>query len=245
MRKWAGRRYWLVGASEGLGRALAQRMSAAGVELVLSARTAPRLEALAAELPGRALALPCDVGDRASVTAAAAAAGELDGVVYLAGVYWPMRAQDWDAEKAEAMADLNFTGAVRVMGAVMPGMVARGRGHLVLTGSLAAFRGLPGAIGYAAGKAGLAALAESMQCDLRGSGIAVQLANPGYIRTRLTAKNDFAMPAIMEPEAAARTMFAFMGTDRFRLSFPVPFAWLFRAAALLPDPLYFRLFARR
>jgi short-subunit dehydrogenase len=242
MRDWVGKRYWLVGASEGLGRALAERMSRAGVELVLSARGIQRLEELAAALPGRARVVPCDVGDRASVAAAAAAAGEVDGVVFLAGVYWPMRAQEWDAEKAETMADLNFTGAVRLMGAVVPAMVARGRGHLVLTGSLAAFGGLPGAIGYAASKAGVAALAESMQCDLRGSGVEVQLANPGFIRTRLTAKNDFPMPSIMEPEAAARTMFEFMGTDRFRLSFPAPFAWAFRAGALLPDALYFRIF---
>ena len=245
MRRWKGKRYWLVGASEGLGRALALRMSKAGCELVLSARGAERLEAVAAELPGPAQVVPVDVADLASVRAAAEAAGEIDGVVYLAGVYWPFAAQEWDVEQAEAMADVNFTGALRVLGCVVPAMVARGSGHVVITGSLAGFRGLPGSIGYGSGKAGVMHLAESMQCDLRGTGVEVQLANPGFIRTRLTDKNDFRMPALMEPDDAARRMFEHMATRRFARSFPAPFAWLFRGANFLPDALYFRLFGRR
>lgn len=248
MRDWRGRRYWLVGASEGLGRALALEMSRAGATLVLSARSADRLAGLAAGLPGPAEAVPCDVGDAASVAAAAAAAsaaGAIDGVVFLAGVYWPMSARNWDAARVEAMCDLNFTGAARVLGAVMPAMVARGAGHVVLTGSLAAYRGLPGAIGYAASKAGLMALAESMRCDLAGSGITVQIANPGYIRTRLTDRNDFRMPFLMTPEEAAARMLRFMATDRFSLAFPFAFGLMFRLATLLPAGLYFMLFGRR
>ncbi len=244
MREWQGKRYWLVGASEGLGRALAEVMSRAGAELVVSARSAERLQALVAELPGKARAVPVDISDRASVQAAAVAAGEIDGLVFLAGVYWPMSAQAWDAGQAETMADINFTGALRVVGAVMPGFVARGRGHVVLTGSLSGFRGLPGAIGYGASKAGVMALAESMHADLHGSGIEVQLANPGFIRTRLTEKNDFRMPFLMTAEAAAAEMFAHMGTSRFSRSFPTVFSWLFRGSQFLPNWLYYRLFGK-
>ncbi|MDP5345384.1 MAG: SDR family NAD(P)-dependent oxidoreductase [Paracoccaceae bacterium] len=244
MKNWAGKRYWLVGASEGLGRALAQEMSAAGAELVLSARNTERLAVLAASLPGPARVVAVDIADHDSVQAAAQAAGDLDGVVFLAGVYWPMASQNWQAVQAETMADINFTGAVRVMGAVVPAMVARGRGHLVLTGSLAGFRGLPGAIGYGASKAGVMALAESMHCDLRATGVQVQLVNPGFIRTRLTEQNDFAMPFIMEPEAAARVMFAHMNTGRFSCSFPRVFSWVFRGAQFLPDWLYYRLYSK-
>jgi short-subunit dehydrogenase len=125
----------------------------------------------------------------------------------------------------------------------LPAMVARGQGHVVLTGSLSGFRGLPGASGYAASKAGVMALAECLHADLRGSGIIVQLANPGFIRTRLTEKNDFAMPFLMEPEEAAREMFELMQTDRFKASFPMVFSWLFRLSQFLPDWAYYRLFA--
>ncbi len=242
MREWKRRRYWIVGASEGLGRALAFEMSRAGADLVLSARSADRLAALCAELPGKAVAMPVDVSDRASVEAAAAAAGEIDGAVYMAGVYWPMKATAWNAAEVETMCDINFTGAARVMGALVPGMVARGRGHLVLCGSLSGFRGLPGAIGYGASKAGLMHLAETMRVDLKRTGVEVQLVNPGFIRTRLTEKNDFTMPFIMDADTAARHFFAQMNRKSFSANFPRGFAALFRASQFLPDWLYYRLF---
>jgi short-subunit dehydrogenase len=242
MRDWNGKRYWLVGASEGLGRALALKMSRAGAELVLSARSGERLEALAAELPGRARVVPMDIADRESVKAARAEVGEIDGMIFLAGVYWPLSAKAWDAEAVETMFDVNLTGAARVLGEVVPGFVARDRGHIVLTGSLSGFRGLPGAIGYAASKAGLHSLAESLDGDLKDTGVEVQLVNPGFIKTRLTDKNDFKMPFIMEPEAAAGVFFEHMTAGGFVRSFPTLFSLVFRLSAFLPHGLYRRLF---
>ena len=240
VRDWSGKRYWLVGASEGLGLALAQVMARAGADLVLSARSADRLAAAVAGLARPARGVVCDVADTASVIAAAAEVGPMDGVVFLAGVYTPTDARAWDADAVEAMCNVNFTGCARVLGAVVPGMVARGAGHIVITGSLSGFRGLPGAVGYAASKAGVMGLAESLYCDLRGSGVRVQLGNPGFIRTRLTDKNDFAMPFLMETEQAAAHMFALMNSDAFKANFPRVFSWVFRGANFLPDWLYYR-----
>ena len=242
MRDWQGKRYWVVGASEGLGRAVAERISRAGATVILSARSRDRLDDLAAALPGRSLVVACDVTDDSSVAAAAAEAGALDGLVYLAGVYWPQGARDWNAGQVTQMFDVNLTGAARVLGQVVPAMVAAGRGHVVLTGSLSGFRGLPNSIGYGASKAGVMTLAESMRADLRGSGIDVQLVNPGFIRTRLTAKNDFRMPMIMEPEAAAREYFEHLNGTTFVKNFPRSFGTLFRLGNLLPDGIYYRLF---
>jgi short-subunit dehydrogenase len=154
-----------------------------------------------------------------------------------------MKAQAWDAEQMEVMCNVNFTGCARVIGAALPAMVARGTGHVVLTGSLSGFRGLPGANGYGPSKAGVMAMAETLYADLRGSGVTVQLANPGFIRTRLTAKNDFSMPFLMEPEQAAREMFELMQTDQFKSNFPTVFSWLFRLSQFLPDWAYYRIFA--
>lgn len=245
MRGLSGKTYWLVGASEGLGRALALQMSLAGCALVLSARDAGKLQALAAELPNPARVVPCDVSDRASVLTAAQDAGPVDGLVWLAGVYWPFAAQKWDAEKAEAMFDVNLTGAARVLGQVVPQMVARAQGHIVIVGSLSGYRGLPGSIGYSSSKAGLMHLAESLHADLRGSGVDVQLANPGFIRTRLTDKNDFAMPFLMEPEQAAAEIMKLMRGHRFQRAFPKVFSLVFRLANFLPDRAYYRLFGRK
>ena len=245
MREWGGKRYWIVGASEGLGLALARLSSGAGAEVILSARNEARLAEAVAAMPGRAMAVPCDVADTASVGAAAAAAGQIDGVVFLAGVYWPMRAQEWDMGRAEAMANINFTGCMRVVGAALPQMLARDQGHVVITGSLSGFRGLPGAIGYAASKAGTMVLAESLYADLRKTGVTVQLANPGFIKTRLTEKNDFSMPFLMQADAAAQEMFELMCSDQFKKSFPMLFSWLFRIGQFLPDWAWFSLFGSK
>jgi len=244
VREWQGKRYWLVGASEGLGRAVAEKVSRAGAEVFLSARNADRLAEVAEALPGKAHAVPLDVSDREAVEAAAAEIGEIDGMIYLAGVYWPQPAQEWNAAEVEAMFDINLTGAARCVGAVLPGMLERGRGHVVLTGSLSGFRGLPGSIGYGSAKAGLMHLAESMQADLRKTPIEVQLVNPGFIRTRLTEKNDFTMPFIMDPDEAATQMFEHMLGDSFKKNFPMVFSWMFRLSQFLPDFLYYRLFGR-
>ena len=198
MTQWQDKRYWLVGASDGLGAALAQRLS--------------------------------DVG-------------AVDGVVYLAGVYWPFGAKEWNAEQGAAMADINFTGLMRVMGQIVPDMVARDDGHIVITSSLTGFRGLPGSIGYTASKAATMSLAECMYADLRKTGVKVQVVNPGFIKTQLTDKNDFKMPFIMSPEDAAREVFEHMNSDKFKKSFPFAFSLLFRASQFLPDWLYFRIFS--
>ena len=245
MKDWQGKRYWLVGASEGLGREVAFCLSRAGAEVIVSARSEDRLKELVTELPGKASYIAVDVADRAAVEAAAKEAGDIDGVVYLAGVYWPMKAQEWDNEKADMMGEVNFLGASRVVGSVIKDMVAKEAGHIVLVGSLSGFRGLPGAIGYSASKAGLMSLAESMQADLRTSPIEVQLINPGFIKTRLTDKNDFTMPFIMSAPDAAKEVFEHMNTDTFKKSFPMVFSWVFRLSQFMPDWMYYRLFGAK
>ena len=141
------------------------------------------------------------------------------------------------------MADVNFTGFLRVLGQVAPQFVESDAGHIVLTSSLAGFRGLPKSIGYAASKAAVMSLAESMYADLRKTSVQVQVVNPGYIKTRMTEQNDFHMPFIMEPDEAAREMFEFMLTDRFKKSFPTLLSLVLRGAQFLPDWLYYRVIA--
>ncbi|MBT8411707.1 MAG: SDR family NAD(P)-dependent oxidoreductase [Octadecabacter sp.] len=244
MREWQGKRYWLIGASEGLGLGLAHCLSRVGAEVVLSARSEETLAEAVKGLPSKGSYQTIDISDNDSVKAAAAAVGEVDGVVLLAGVYWPFGAESWDADQAVAMADINFTGFMRVLGQVVPSMVQRDAGHIVITSSLTGFRGLPGSIGYTASKAATMSLAECMYADLRKTGVDVQVVNPGFIKTRLTDKNDFNMPFIMEPEDAAKAMFDHMNSDRFKKSFPMVFSWVFRMSQFLPDWAYYRIFGR-
>ena len=237
-----GKKYWIVGASEGLGRAMAHQLSDMGVELVVSARSKDRLDSLVADLKGPATALAFDVTDTGAVQQAMIDAGAVDGMIYAAGAYTPMASQDWNAAAAELMCEVNFMGAVRVLGGIVPDFVKRDTGHIVLIGSLAGFRGLPNAIGYGASKAGLLHMAETLYADLRKTNVKVQVINPGFIKTRLTDKNEFDMPYIMTPEEAAAETIKFMGKKGWFYSFPKLFSLFFRASRFLPDWIFYRLF---
>lgn len=239
MTPFQGKTYWLIGASEGLGRELAKGLSAAGARVILSARNAERLNDLCEQLPD-ARAVPMDVCDGLSVQEAAAAIGHIDGLIYNAGAYDPVKATSWNAGAALTMVDVNFNGVLRVLGEVLPGFMDRGSGDITLVGSLAGYRGLPAAIGYGASKSALISLAETMRHDLKGTGVIVRLVNPGFIKTRLTNKNVFKMPMIMMPEdAAARTLKA-LHSRRFRTDFPAPFSWALKVYGMLPDWVVYR-----
>ncbi|MEM7242842.1 MAG: SDR family NAD(P)-dependent oxidoreductase [Pseudomonadota bacterium] len=241
----AHKKYWVIGASEGLGRALSVGLAREGAEMIVSARNEARLRDLLLQLPATARALPFDVTDKAAVAQAVKDAGVLDGVIYAAGTYWPMAAGAWDQEAVEVMIETNFTGAARCLGPVVRDFAARDQGHIVVIGSLSGFRGLRGAIGYGASKAGVMHLAENIQADLHRTNVKVQLINPGFIKTRLTDKNDFAMPFIMTPEQAAQEVIEDMKSNRFQSNFPRPFSWLFRGGNFLPAPLFFRIFGAK
>jgi short-subunit dehydrogenase len=245
MREWSGKRYWLVGASEGLGRALAHKLSRAGAEVIVSARSEDKLKEVVADLPGRARYVTVDIADSDSVAAAVQEIGEIDGVVFLAGLATLLKAQDWDTERVEQMFDVNLTGAARVIGRVIRPMVERDDGHIVMIGSLSAYRGLPESIGYSASKAGLMALAESIHGDLRHTNVTVQLANPGYIDTRMQTDNPHSKPFMMSPDEAAQEVFDQMNGDSFHKAFPFLFSLLFRVSRFLPTGLYEAIFFRR
>ena len=224
----AGRTYWLVGASEGIGASLAQNLDRAGARLILSSRSKERLCGLAGSLKTRPHILPLDVTNPEAVAAEAEMLDDIDGVIYMAGSYWPMRTQNWDSARIDTMVQVNFLGGVNILNAVVPTFVERDRGHIVIIGSLAGLSGLPGAIGYAASKAALMHLGLDMQKDLKGTGVFTQIINPGFVRTRLTAKNDFAMPFVMDVDDAAAHITKAMQGRRKVVSFPALFALLFK-----------------
>ncbi len=236
----AGKTYWIIGASEGLGRALAEQLDKAGAKLVLSARTKDRLEDLASGLTD-ARVVPMDVTDAAAVEEAVREAGMVDGMIYSVGAYEPLKAQDWEPDTVERICETNYMGGMRVLGHLAPDFARRDHGHLVLIGSLAGFTGLPGATGYGSSKAALMHMAENLYADLRKTNVKVQLVNPGFIKTRLTEKNDFHMPFIVTADKAAELTMAAMRSNRFQTSFPTVFSWFFRVGRFLPKKLFLSL----
>jgi short-subunit dehydrogenase len=221
MREFQNKTYWIVGASEGLGRALAIQLAKVGAKVIISARSEERLIGLSEEIGSNTMVLPMDVSDRSSVQKACSKLPRsLDGFIFVSGVYWHMSASSWDEIKAEEMVDINLVGAMRCLAHLVPKFINQGFGHIVLTGSIAGYRGLPGSVGYCASKAGLMSLAETLKIDLAKNKIDVQLLNPGYIKTRLTDKNPYKKIYVMTPEKAAEFSLSHMRSSRFQSSFP-------------------------
>lgn len=247
---WQGQRVWLIGASTGIGRSLAEALHARGAQVIISARQQAPLTEFVAQHPG-SQALPLDVTDREAVEHAAQqlnAQGGLDLVCYCAGHYKPMRADAMDLDELLRHQQVNQTGALHVVAAVVPAMLSAARDgrspHLSLVASVAGLRGLPQSLAYGPTKAALINLAETLFLDLRPQGVAVSVVNPGFVATPLTAQNDFHMPALLTPAQAAQAMLQGWQRGAFQIHFPRRFtAWL-QLLRVLPYRWYFALVHR-
>ncbi|NLT56275.1 MAG: SDR family NAD(P)-dependent oxidoreductase [Actinomycetales bacterium] len=241
----AGRRVWLIGASSGIGAALARELRRRGARLAVTARRADQLD----EVAGRDMAVvPADVTDRRAVLAAARvvedALGGVDTVVWCAGFWKRLDAADWDADAFARHVEVNLLGLNNVLAATLPGLVRRGDGHLVGVASVAGYRGLPGSEAYGATKAAQLNLFEALRAALRGRGIRVTTVSPGFVRTPMTAANTFPMPFMIEADAAARAVADGLERGRTEIVFPLPVALGMRLARLLPSRLWTALASR-
>ncbi len=225
---------WIIGASDGIGAALAREWAGRGARLILSARSAGKLEELAASLGPGHVVLPLDVSDRESLIAATeriAEIGPLDRVVHLAAMYDPGKIPDLDPETAAKIVAVNLTGSFHI--AQMAPPLLRDGGQLALCGSVAGYIGLPQGQIYSATKAGVINLAQSLRAELVGRHD-VRLISPGFVDTRLTQRNDFTMPAMVTPEAAARAIIKGLGKRRFEVHFPRRLTYALKLLSVLP-----------
>jgi len=243
---WNGRTAWLIGASTGIGRATASRLHALGAQVIVSARSAGPLQAFTQEHPG-SQAIALDVTDREALHAVAAGIvarhDRIDLAVYCAGTYAPMRATEFQLDVALQHQQVNYVGALYLLDAVLPHLLAQARtgrgGHLSLVSSVAGYRGLPKSLAYGPTKAALTHLAQTLYLDLHPLGLGVSVVNPGFVATPLTAQNEFHMPALISPEQAADEILRGWRRGEFEIHFPKRFTRVLKALGLLPDGPYF------
>ncbi|MFM8609015.1 MAG: SDR family NAD(P)-dependent oxidoreductase [Burkholderiaceae bacterium] len=244
---WRGKTAWIVGASTGIGRATAVALHARGARVVASARNVQALDTLSQECPGL-IAVALDTTDAQAVQQATqqvlAQCGAIDLAMYCAGHYKAQRATAFDLADMLRHDQVNYVGALNMLDAVLPQMLARGTGHLSLVSSVAGYRGLPNGLAYGPTKAALTNLAETLYVDLQDAGIGVSLVSPGFVETPLTAQNRFHMPALITADEAAREIVQGWQRGAFEIHFPLRFTLWMKALQLLPNRLYFAVVRR-
>jgi short-subunit dehydrogenase len=240
----------VTGASSGIGAELARQLASQRIPVGLTARRSDRLDALAGEIRrkgGVAAVAPADAADREATRQAMArlaeALGPIDLLIANAGVGQTVPADRFSAEPLEEMFRVNLLGPCYAIEAVLPGMLERGRGHIVGISSLAAYRGLPGAAGYCASKAGLSSLLEGLRVELRPRGIFVTTVHPGFVRTPMIEGADHPHPFLLEVGPAAARIVRGIAAGRREVNFPWPMVALLSLVRHLPNPLADRLLA--
>ncbi len=244
IRDWARQRVWIIGASTGIGKALADALLAKGARVAVSARTALTLDVAFATQPN-ALRLPLDITDGKSLAAALDSIhqrwGGLDLGIVMAGTYRAIRAWELNEEAIRNMMQTNVYGAMNASALLTQYCLKQGSGHVSIVASVAGYSGLPKAMVYGPSKAAMINFAETLYIDLSEKGIGVTVVNPGFVKTPLTAGNDFKMPHLIEPEEAASEMIKGYEAGDFEIHFPRAFTRQLKLLRLLPYSQYFKL----
>lgn len=247
----APRSVLITGATGGLGAALARAYAGPGVALALTGRDVTRLNGVADDCRAAGAEVTSDtldVRDGAALgdwIAAVDDAAPLDLVIANAGISAGTGGGGETDQQARRVFAVNVDGVVNTVLPAAARMRPRGRGQIGIMASLAAFRGFPGAPAYCASKAAVRIWGEALRGELHGDGIGVSVICPGYVRTPMTAVNDFPMPFLMDAERAAAIIRRGLARGKARIAFPWPMYALVRAVAGLPpvitDPLLRRL----
>ncbi|MGR8919720.1 MAG: SDR family NAD(P)-dependent oxidoreductase, partial [Gammaproteobacteria bacterium] len=239
---------WVVGASTGIGRELALALADGGWRVAVSARSADKLEALAAERPDQILPVAFDVNDADAAAAAAATVRQALGTVerlVIGAAYWRMG--NFDETTVDDLAltlSTNVVAPFRLLRlAVDTNLIGRGS-RVALLSSVAGFNGLPNAVAYGTSKAALTHLAEALRFDLDPRGIGLSVVHPGFVDTPMTADNPFPMPFIVSAAEAARRILDGLDAGRFEIAFPRRFVWLLKLLRHLPYALSYPLIRR-
>lgn len=241
-----GKKVWIIGASSGIGQATAHALLKLGAKVALSSRRVSSLEEIRASHPSEnSLVIGCDVLDETSLKAAYETIksnwGELDLLLYVAGIYEPLRADEFNLDKAKSIIATNVIGPMSACSIVLPDFIHQKHGGIGIVGSVAGYSGLPKALAYGPSKAAMINFCENLYYDLAPMGINVYMINPGFVATEATAKNDFHMPALISSDTAAKNILDGMIAGEFDIHFPKQFSLFLKFLRLLPYSAYFFL----
>lgn len=242
---WQEQRVWVVGASSGIGEALAKVLLQKGAKVILTARRLEQLNQIAAPFPNNALVAAFDVCEDAQWDHAYQQInnrfGGVDLVIFCAAKYQPERSWEVKTPIMRQTLQINLQSVYQGLHTVLPTMMSNKNGGLAIIASVAGYVGLPNASVYGPSKAALINLAEILYTDLHPENINVYLINPGFVKTPLTEKNSFEMPALQTPEQAANAILDGMKRGKFEIHFPRRFTAVLKLLQMFPYRLRFVL----
>lgn len=237
----------ITGGSSGIGQALAERYARPGVLLALTGRDAGRLNAVAETCRGKGAqveAQTVSVTDRAAMQAfiaGIAGRARLDLVIANAGISGGFRNWDDFDDYVRSVTDVNIDGVLNTINPAIPLMVKQGGGQIAIVASIAGLLAMPGAVPYSATKHFARSYAEELRGRLATENIRVSAICPGFVTTRMTARNRFPMPFLMDEQRAARIIMDGLARNQGRIAFPWPMLAMVRLLGLLPYPLLDRI----
>lgn len=240
MGEFSKKNVWIIGASTGIGAALAKKLSENGATVILSARSEDKLKSLANEIEGKTHVFPFDVTERDTFITTAKKIkkeyGHIDSAILLAGMYDPTLIANINNDSAQKIINVNLMGAFNFIEAILPIIKFQKYGQIILTGSVAGYRGLPKGQPYSATKAAIINLAESLRAEEKE--VDVRLICPGFVETPMTDKNDFEMPMVITPKQAANSIYKGMISNSFEIHFPKKFTLIMKCLKIMPNALY-------
>lgn len=231
---------WVIGSSTGIGAEIARQLASAGVKVAASSRSIS-----ADDETVNIKAWPLDVTDAKAVAETYAkietAIGPVDLILVSVGTYKPLDGFSLTLADHRAGIEVNYMGVVNVLQAILPSFKKRGSGHIAWISSVAGYAGLPKSAAYGPSKAALINLAEGLKPELNRAGISLSVVNPGFVKTPMTAKNDFPMPFLMEAEDAARRTIDGLARRKFEIAYPRRFVIILKLLRILPYSVFFFL----
>ena len=245
---------WIVGASSGIGFELAKKLCKNGYNVIASARSLENLNLLkiAIEEEKKSLQNPqncgeifvenVDVEDYQSLKKTwhniLITNHKIDLVIFASAIYEQMDLRDFDLELAKKIMHVNFDGFLNFLHLVVPHFMENKSGHIATIASVAGYSGLPKSLTYGASKSAMINLCEGIYPELKAHNISLSVINPGFVKTRLTAKNKFPMPFLISQEQASDYIYQGLMTKKFEIHFPKKFTFILKLLRIIPYKIY-------
>ncbi len=238
----------IIGATFGIGYELSKKYLDHCDHLILLGRTQEKLQDLKLEFNSRRTKVSTfslDVTEKENckriISEIIQEYKKIDLVVYCSGYYEPHETFDIRLELFEKTFAVNFFGMINCFSILLPHFKSQQSGHLAAISSVAGFGGLPNSSSYGPSKAAMINYFESIKIDCDKNNISLSIINPGFVKSRLTEKNAFDMPFIMEADKAAEIIFEGLLAEKYEITFPIQMKIIFKFLQILPRPIYFFL----